>query len=112
MTATRTPYPGLRPFEAEDQPVFFGREEQVSALLRRMEDAHFIAVVGSSGSGKSSLVRAGLLPALREGFLLGTAAWMSAIIRPSRRPYRQLARCLCARNGAGIRPSVVMGDNS
>ena len=53
------PYIGLRPFEWP--------EAQVSAMLRQLEDDRLMAVVGSSGSGKSSLVRAGLLPAIREG---------------------------------------------
>ncbi len=88
------PYPGLRPFEAEDAPLFFGREAQVSALLRQLEDHRFVAVVGSSGSGKSSLVRAGLLPAVREGFLLGATDWRVLLMRPGQSPYQSLARVL------------------
>ncbi len=85
------PYPGLRPFEEADHALFFGREEQVSDLLRQLEDASFVAVVGSSGSGKSSLVRAGLLPAMREGFLFGTTDWRIAVIKPGHEPYQRLA---------------------
>ena len=92
--ALAMPYPGLRPFEAEDQSLFFGREAQVSAMLRQLEDHHFVAVVGSSGSGKSSLVRAGLLPAVREGFLLGTTDWLTIIIKPGHQPYQRLLRAL------------------
>ena len=88
------PYPGLRPFEAEDAPLFFGREAQVNALLRQLEDHRFVAVVGSSGSGKSSLVRAGLLPAVGEGFLLGTTDWRVLLMRPGQYPYQGLARVL------------------
>ncbi|MGH9893591.1 MAG: AAA family ATPase, partial [bacterium] len=88
------PYPGLRPFAAEDAPLFFGREAQISALLRQLEDHRFVAVVGSSGSGKSSLVRAGLLPAVREGFLLGTTDWRVLLMRPGQYPYQGLARAL------------------
>ena len=88
------PYPGLRPFEAEDAPLFFGREAQVNALLRQLEDHRFVAVVGSSGSGKSSLVRAGLLPAVGEGFLLGTTDWRVLLMRPGQSPYQGLARVL------------------
>jgi len=58
------PYPGLRPFEEKDHPLFFGREVQVNGTLHQLEDRPFLAVVGSSGSGKSSFVRAGLLPAV------------------------------------------------
>jgi energy-coupling factor transporter ATP-binding protein EcfA2 len=86
------PYPGLRPFTTEDQPLFFGREAQVSAMLRQLEDDRFVAVVGSSGSGKSSLVRAGLLPAIHEGFLLGSTSWLSLIFKPGSQPYQRLAR--------------------
>ncbi len=85
------PYPGLRPFRAEDQPLFFGREAQVGAMLRQLEDHRFVAVVGSSGSGKSSLVRAGLLPAIHEGFLLGSTSWLSLIFKPGSQPYQRLA---------------------
>src|SRR5215471_21517368 len=92
--ALAMPYPGLRPFEAEDQPLFFGREAQISTMLRQLEDHRFVAIVGSSGSGKSSLVRAGLLPAVREGFLLGTTDWLTIIIRPGYHPYQRLVRAL------------------
>ena len=70
----RAPYPGLRPFQLEDAELFFGRETQINEMLTRIEnqpDFRFLAVIGASGSGKSSLVRAGLLPALAQGFLLG-----------------------------------------
>ena len=102
--ALAMPYPGLRPFEAKDQPLFFGREAQVSAMLLQLEDHRFVAVVGSSGSGKSSLVRAGLLPAVREGFLLGTTDWLTIIIKPGHQPYQRLVRALsratCRTEGA------------
>ena len=62
-TASR-PYPGLRPFSREEADCFFGREDQIDQLLDRLAETHFLAVLGTSGSGKSSLVRAGLLPAL------------------------------------------------
>jgi len=86
------PYPGLRPFGAEDQQLFFGREAQVGAMLHQLEDHRFVAVVGSSGSGKSSLVRAGLLPAIHEGFLLGSTNWLSLTFKPGSQPYHHLAR--------------------
>jgi energy-coupling factor transporter ATP-binding protein EcfA2 len=64
-----SPYPGLRPFQPEEAHLFFGREAQVEDMLARLEDRRFLAVVGTSGCGKSSLVRAGLIPALEQGFL-------------------------------------------
>ena len=53
------PFPGLRPFETDEYRLFFGREGQASSLITRLERSHFLAIVGTSGSGKSSLVRAG-----------------------------------------------------
>lgn len=91
-TELSTPYPGLRPFEKEDHPVFFGREAQVGALLTLLEDHAFVAVLGSSGCGKSSLVRAGLLPAVRDGFLLGTTNWCFVVLKPGDQPYERLVR--------------------
>ena len=62
MAQKMNPFPGLRPFEMQEKYLFFGREDQTVELLKRLGQARFMAVVGTSGSGKSSLVRAGLLP--------------------------------------------------
>lgn len=89
------PYPGLRPFKFEENYLFFGREGQSEDLLRRLERSHFVAVVGTSGSGKSSLVRAGLLPLLLSGFMPNTGAnWRIAIFRPGDTPIHNLAQAL------------------
>ncbi len=81
------PYKGLVRFEPEDSDVFFGREELVSVLVTRAEDAPFLAVVGPSGSGKSSLVRAGVMPELdrRETSI------RPAIIEPGEHPLAKVA---------------------
>jgi formylglycine-generating enzyme required for sulfatase activity len=73
----KSPFPGLRAFGPEDAPVFFGRGAETDQLLRRLADpaCRFLAVVGASGSGKSSLVGAGLIPRLREGALPGSEQW-------------------------------------
>ena len=63
VSAGGAPFPGLRSFEAEESLLFFGREAHTDELLERLGDNRFVAVTGTSGSGKSSLVRAGLRPA-------------------------------------------------
>src|SRR5215510_747591 len=63
------PYPGLRPFREEEEYLFFGREKQVDVMVNTLAEAHFLAVVGTSGSGKSSLVNCGLRPALHRGLM-------------------------------------------
>ncbi len=91
----RRPYPGLRPFERDEDELFFGREEQVDQLLDKLDATHFLAVLGTSGSGKSSLVRAGLLPALDSGFMgAAGACWAVADLRPGHEPFRRLATSL------------------
>jgi len=93
------PFPGLRPFEFDENYLFFGREEQVAQLLSRLGNTRFLAVVGASGSGKSSLVRAGLLPELHGGTMTGTSiAWELAIMRPGGDPLTNLAESLVATN--------------
>ena len=90
-----TPFPGFRPFERHEAAIFFGRYDQVNYMLRRLETHPFLVVVGASGSGKSSLVRAGLLPALDEGLLFDAGSqWHVAILRPGEDPFRALATAL------------------
>jgi WD40 repeat protein/class 3 adenylate cyclase len=86
------PYKGLMRFEAEDSDLFFGREELVSALLARLGDSPFLAVVGPSGSGKSSLVRAGVVPALERR----ERSTRHAIVEPGEHPLAELAGVLDA----------------
>ena len=70
------PFPGLRPFEPDEDHLFFGREREIDDLLHRLGSHRFLAVVGSSGSGKSSLVRSGLIPSLHGGFISkGGSSW-------------------------------------
>lgn len=96
------PFPGLRPFTEEEDYLFFGREEQTNALLRRLRQTRFLAVVGTSGSGKSSLVLAGLLPALYGGVMTQAgSSWRVATLRPGNNPIRALAQALCQPNVFG-----------
>jgi ABC-type thiamine transport system ATPase subunit len=92
------PYPGLRPFRADEAVVFFGRDTQVDQLLEQLGRQRFVAVVGTSGCGKSSLVHAGLIPALGTG-LLGSAGarWAVATMRPGDRSLWRLAQALLKR---------------
>jgi WD40 repeat protein/DNA-binding SARP family transcriptional activator len=90
-TATHAcPYLGLRTFDEPDAPWFFGRDGDVSRLLDRLERTRFLAVLGVSGSGKSSLVRAGLLPALRGGAIPGSDTWAIRVLRPGADPVEAL----------------------
>ena len=74
---------------------FFGREDHVSQLLDRLGSTHFVAVLGTSGSGKSSLVKAGLLPSLERGALVEAGArWEIAEFRPGERPFERWAKAL------------------
>ncbi len=83
------PYPGgLRAFSAKDKDAFFGRAGEITDLASRLRQQRFITVIGPSGSGKSSLVLAGLLPRLDAG------QWVSRILRPGPEPMRSLAAAL------------------
>ena len=92
------PYKGLHPFYEADADDFFGRETLIQALLARMGevgDLHrFLAVIGPSGSGKSSVVRAGLLPALRQGGLPGSEHWFMVEMIPGTHPLQELEAAL------------------
>ena len=89
------PFPGLRPFDLKDAFLFFGRERATQELLDRLSFNRFLAVVGTSGSGKSSLVRAGLMSALFRGYLVGaTSRWRIAVMRPGSAPLAELAGAL------------------
>jgi WD40 repeat protein/DNA-binding SARP family transcriptional activator len=86
------PFKGLASFDVVDARYFFGRERLVAELVAKLVGAPLVGVVGPSGSGKSSLVRAGLLPALAAGVLPGSDAWPQIIIRPGDHPLRELRR--------------------
>jgi tetratricopeptide (TPR) repeat protein len=92
LNEIRNPFPGIRPFEMDETNLFFGRDGQSDELLRRLQRTRLLAVVGTSGSGKSSLIRAGLLPALYGG-MMGDAgsSWRIAIQRPGGDPIGNLA---------------------
>jgi hypothetical protein len=87
-TAGEPPFKGLEFFDETDAKLFFGREKLTAELVDRLGSARFLAVVGASGSGKSSLVRAGVVPAMRART---DADWTIRILTPTARPLESLA---------------------
>ena len=81
---------GLRPFDTRDAAWFFGRRHEAAALTRKLRTAAFTAVVGPSGSGKSSIVRAGVVPLLQQD------GWREIVTKPGFSPLERLARALAA----------------
>ncbi|MEM9450489.1 MAG: hypothetical protein AAGA75_18415, partial [Cyanobacteria bacterium P01_E01_bin.6] len=105
-TSRINPFPGIRPFELDEEHLFFGREGQADDLLTRLNRTRFLAVVGTSGSGKSSLVRAGLLPSLYSGFLQdASSGWRVAMLRPGSAPIANLAAALNHEDVFGVDPT-------
>jgi hypothetical protein len=98
------PFPGLRPFEPDEDYLFFGRERQTDELLRRLRSTRFLSILGTSGSGKSSLVRSGLIPSLHGGGMtMAGSRWRVAIMRPGEDPLGNLAAALDAPDALGGR---------
>lgn len=91
LAKRESPYPGLRPFEPEESHLFFGRDQQIADLADRLERNHLVAVVGVSGCGKSSLVRAGLIPALERGRISTRFSWRLVLVKPGDNPFERLA---------------------
>jgi WD40 repeat protein len=107
------PFPGLRPFESGEEPIFRGRRAHTQELLRRLAGSRFLAVVGTSGSGKSSLVRAGLRPALDRGYLAGaTSRWRIALMRPGMAPIENLAEALRDPDALGVGDAATLRSSS
>ncbi|MCL4250314.1 MAG: hypothetical protein KJ065_19345, partial [Anaerolineae bacterium] len=79
------PFPGLRSFEIGEGQIFFGRSSETASLIRRLGqvETRMIAVVGASGSGKSSLIKAGVIPRLRDGAISGSKNWCVSVFRPA-----------------------------
>ena len=109
----QNPFPGLRPFRTAEAHLFFGREGQAEALIGRLMQTHFLGVLGNSGSGKSSLVRAGLIPALRFSLLVPPGTARGSVMSPvakkpppafsvSRITRRITPRCISMITTAGI----------
>jgi uncharacterized C2H2 Zn-finger protein len=120
-TAVQThdnPFPGLRPFDANENHLFFGRDGQSDEILTSLRRNRFVAVVGTSGSGKSSLIRAGLLPLLHGGFMAeASSSWRIALFRPGSDPIGNLARALnrpdvLRTNGSNLATDTVITETT
>lgn len=107
------PYRGLQSFTEADAGWMFGREREEAKLLDALRAGHrFVTVVGASGSGKSSLVRAGVVPAVRTGGVDGRATWQVLVMRPGSRPCHSLAlRLLALQRSLDGRPTDLARDD-
>lgn len=102
------PYIGLRYFTEADAHLFYGRDEHVAELLAKVAQNRFVAVMGSSGCGKSSLVRAGLLPELRSGMIPEAGPrWKIVQFNPGMAPLRELANAIRSELGVEHAESLV-----
>jgi WD40 repeat protein len=107
--AADCPYKGLAAYQPEDARRFFGREALIDELVRRLQVQKVLVVGGPSGSGKSSVVRAGLIPALRSGALFGSDSWQVALFTPGRDPMAEL-HFQVARTLPSGKPSISLDD--
>ncbi|MFZ2285592.1 MAG: hypothetical protein WAV93_01275 [Bacteroidales bacterium] len=97
------PFPGLRAFRPDEGHLFFGRNESTLKVVNRLKENRFVAVIGASGSGKSSLVLSGVIPALLRENAEGKRSWSYLVFRPDRSPVDHLAAELSALSaGAGF----------
>ena len=85
------PYPGIRSFETEESHLFFGRESQIENIVSVLADTHFLAIIGSSGSGKSSLIRAGVIPAILRSEVNNQKNWDITVFKPGDNPILSFA---------------------
>jgi len=85
------PFVGLRPFETSESLLFFGRQAQTMEILQRLHQYHFVAITGGSGSGKSSLIKAGVIPRLKAGYLVNiNDHWIISVMKPGQSPINNL----------------------
>ena len=106
LLETKNPYKGLRAFQQADAADFFGRTAMIERVLGRLQEEvvenNFLAVIGPSGSGKSSLVKAGVLPALRSGRIPGSDGWYYAEMVPGESPIEELASALLSVSSSAL----------
>ncbi len=93
--ASFNPFPGLRPFGLEESHLFFGREGQSEEVLTKLSQNRFVAVIGASGTGKSSLIYCGLIPILYGGFIAQAGSkWKTVVTRPGSNPVENMAHSI------------------
>ncbi|WP_258105774.1 hypothetical protein [Marinoscillum sp. MHG1-6] len=101
ITELINPFPGLRPFGIEESHLFFGREGQSDEVLVKLAENRFVAILGSSGSGKSSFMYCGLVPSLNGGFMTEAGSnWRTVVARPGGGPIDNLAEALLIKDKA------------
>jgi WD40 repeat protein/class 3 adenylate cyclase len=105
------PFKGLESFDVADTEFFYGRERLIAEMVARLAGSAFIGIVGPSGSGKSSAVRAGLVPAVGAGVLPGSEPWLRAIMRPGEHPMRSLDRAVYAALPEDVRIDLSGSDD-
>src|SRR5215217_1498006 len=90
------PFPGIRNFEPEEDYLFFGREKQIQEIQDILAERHFLALIGYSGSGKSSLIKAGIIPSITKGknWETNNIGWEVIYFRPEENPFKSLAAAL------------------
>jgi hypothetical protein len=94
VTLPARPYPGLRPFGKDEWPIFFGREQMADEVVSRLVHQRLLVVHGDSGCGKSSLIRAGVLPRLEQDTARGGTRWITRVMTPGDEPLPRLAEAL------------------
>ena len=104
------PYKGLLPYAEDDADRFYGRDKEINLVLDRLGRSQFIAVVGASASGKSSLVRAGVIPALRRGALVGSEHWSVSNFQPAGRTLDELEHAITESSPTERGDTVVIAD--
>lgn len=109
-SSERAPYLGLDTFGERDADLFYGREALIQLLVEKVRGESLVAVLGPSGSGKSSAVLAGLLPALRTGDLTGSDGWRYVVLKPGARPLDALAAALSKAQGGDLGTALALRD--
>lgn len=100
---TFNPFPGLRPFRYEESHLYFGREDQIGEVLDKLIEHHFVAIIGTSGIGKSSFINCGILPILFKDYKTSRSSkWEVFNFRPGNSALRNMAKALLEEELEGL----------